>query len=65
VNEYFNAEIYSIVKAFDISIGTQVLRLYLVMILVLAGFFLHQLWITAIALPVFISAVLGISFKKE
>lgn len=56
-------------KAFELSIGTVILRLYLMMAIVIAAGFIGQWWVAILALPVFLSTMSGIRFsvkaKKE
>ena len=52
-------------KTFDLNIGTVILRFYLMMaVVIIAGF--SGYWLMAfMALPIFLSIMLGISFKKK
>lgn len=52
-------------KTFDLSIGTIVLRFYLMMgVIIVAGF--SGYWLTAfLALPIFLSIMMGVSFQKD
>lgn len=54
-------------KAFELSIGTVILRFYLMMMIVIVAGFIGQWWLAILALPVFMSIMAGISFsgKKE
>ena len=52
----------------NIGLETVILRYYLMMLVVIAGGFLGSWLIALLALPIFLSAILGISFqfnKKE
>jgi len=51
-------------KTFELSIGTVILRFYLMMMIVIAAGFIGQWWLAALALPVFLSIMAGISFSK-
>ena len=50
-------------KMFGASIESVLLRFALLMAMVIIGMFTHQDWLMLLALPVFISALLAISFK--
>ena len=52
-------------KDFNLSIKTVVLRFYFMMAVVLFGGFTGMWWIATLALPIFISIMLGTSFKWE
>ena len=52
-------------KFFEASIGTIVVRFFLIMAIVIVAGFLGQWWLSLIALPVLIGAMLGISFKSS
>jgi len=52
-------------KAFNLSIGTVVARFYLMMAVILVAGFIGQWWLTALALPIFLSIMLGISIGNE
>jgi hypothetical protein len=49
-------------KAFNLSMQTTVLRLYLMMVIVIAAGFLHIWPLALLALPVFLTCLLGVSF---
>lgn len=51
------------VKVCSVNLGTAVMRYYLLMALVLIGGFTGLWWIALLALPVFLSALLGLSFN--
>jgi hypothetical protein len=51
-------------RMFDLSIASVVLRFYLMMAFVIVGV-LTQFWVLVFfALPIFLSIVMGVSFKK-
>lgn len=52
-------------KAFDLGIGTVIARFYLMMGVILVAGFTGQWWLTILALPIFLSIMLGISFGKD
>jgi hypothetical protein len=55
-------------KPFSLGLGTLVLRFYAMMAVVLIGGFTGQFWIMAFALPIFLSAMMGVKMggkKKE
>lgn len=47
------------------SFTTLILRYYLLMSIVIISFVLHIYWLSFLALPVFLSAILAISFTKN
>ncbi len=47
-----------------ISVGTLILRYYLMMLIVLIAGFMGQWWLTIFAFPIFASAILGIKLKR-
>lgn len=49
---------------FQLSIPGLVLRWYLTVLVVIVGFFTHQIWLVALALPLSISAILGIRLHR-
>jgi 1,4-dihydroxy-2-naphthoate octaprenyltransferase len=49
---------------FALTFDKILIRYYLMMACVIAGVFTAQYWLVALALPVFLSAILGISFKS-
>lgn len=51
-------------KYFDLSIGTLVLRFYLMMAVIIIAGFVGSWWLSILALPIFLSCVLGLNFKK-
>lgn len=52
-------------KAFDLNIGTVVLRFYLMMGVVIAAGFSGYWLMALLALPIFLSIMMGISFTKK
>ena len=56
-------------KPFGVSFATIVIRFYLMMAVVIVSVFSGMYWLTVLALPVFLSAMLGVrlfnSPKKE
>ena len=51
-------------KAFELNLGTMLLRYYLMMLIILAAGFTGQWWFTILALPVFLSTILGMATKQ-
>ena len=49
---------------FNINIATVIIRFFLMMAVIIAGVFTGQWWLTVLGLPIFLSVMLGISFKK-
>lgn len=54
----------NVMKAFELSIGTVILRFYLMMMIVVVAGFVGQWWLAALALPVFLITILGVCFGK-
>lgn len=55
-------------KPFSLELSTLILRFYAMMAVVIIGGFSGQIWIMALALPIFLSAMMGVTFggkKKE
>ena len=52
-------------KSFELGLGTMLLRYYLMMMIVIAAGFMGQWWLATLALPVFLSTVLGMKFGKD
>jgi hypothetical protein len=52
-------------KAFELNLGTMLLRYYLMMLVILAAGFTGQWWLAALGLPIFLSTILGLGRKKE
>ena len=52
-------------KPFAIGLDTVMIRFALMMALVIVGVMLQQWWLTFFALPVFLSVLMGVSFKRE
>lgn len=50
---------------FNINLGTVMFRFYLMMAVIILGVFTGQVWLTVLGLPIFLSTVLGISFKRR
>jgi len=50
-------------KFFKLSFDTAILRFYLMMVLTLVPFFLGLPYLAILAVPVFLSIMLGVSFK--
>lgn len=50
---------------FNLSIGTIVLRFYLMMLIVIVAGFVGQWWLAILAFPVLMSAMLGFTFGKN
>ncbi len=51
-------------KFFEARIDTIIMRYYLLMLIVIVPPFLGVPYLSLLALPVFLSAVLGVSFKR-
>lgn len=49
---------------FSLSIGGVVIRFFLMMAVIIAGVFTGQYWLTILGLPIFLSALLGVSFAN-
>lgn len=47
-------------KPFSLGLGTLILRFYAMMGVVILGGFTGQYWIMALALPIFLSAMMGV-----
>lgn len=52
-------------KQFDISIGTMVLRFYLMVLVIIVSGFTGQWWISIIGGAIFISSLMGFSLGKK
>jgi hypothetical protein len=52
-------------KAFGLGLGTMLLRYYLMMLVVVAAGFTGQWWLAVLALPIFLSTVLGVRFSRS
>ena len=50
-------------KPFSLSIGTLIVRFYLMMAIIIGAIFAGMPWLALLALPVFLSAMMGISFS--
>lgn len=51
-------------KAYELKVSTIILRFYLMMLIVIGAGFIGQWWLAALALPILISIMLGITFGK-
>ena len=51
------------IKAFSLSMGVVVQRFFLMMALIIVGVFSGMVWMTFLALPVFLSALMGVSIR--
>ena len=51
-------------RFFELNFATVILRFYLMMAVVIGGFFIGQYWIAAFALPIFLSVMLGARFQR-
>jgi hypothetical protein len=49
---------------FQLNIASVILRFYLMMAVVIGSIFAGQMWLSVLALPIFLSIMLGISFKR-
>lgn len=54
-------------KPFSLDLGTLIIRFYAMMAVVIIGGFTGQFWIMGLALPIFLSAMMGVKLggKKE
>ena len=52
-------------KAFETSFENVIYRFCLMMAVIIVGFFVGQPLLALLALPLFLSAALGLEFKKE
>lgn len=52
-------------RFFALTFDVILIRYYLMMAAVIGGVFSGQFWIATLALPLFLSAILGVSFKPE
>lgn len=52
-------------RFFALTFDLILIRYYLMMAAVIIGVFTGQFWLAFFALPLFLSAILGISFKAE
>ena len=50
---------------FNINLGVIMFRFYLMMAVIVLGVFTGQVWLTVLGLPIFLSAVLGVSLKHS
>lgn len=51
-------------KLFSLNFTTLILRFYLLMGIVIGSFFAGLPWLAILSLPVFLSAMMGVSFSK-
>ncbi len=49
---------------FSLGIGGVVVRFFLMMAIIIVGVFAGMPWLTVLGLPIFLSALLGVSFVK-
>ena len=52
-------------RFFDINLVTVLVRFYLMMAAVIVGLFTGLNWLAFLALPIFLSIMLGVTFRKE
>lgn len=52
-------------RVFEANVKTIIFRFYLMMAVVLTAFFSGQFWLAIIALPLFLSALLGVSVHNK
>lgn len=52
-------------KYYEASIGTIVIRFFILMAIVILAGFISQWWIAFLALPILLSAMAGVSFKSD
>lgn len=52
-------------RFFDINLITVMVRFYLMMAAVIVGLFTGLNWLAFLALPIFLSIMLGVTFRKE
>jgi hypothetical protein len=52
-------------KYYEASIGTIVIRFFILMAIVILAGFIGQWWIALFALPILLSAMAGVSFKSD
>ncbi|MEL6866577.1 MAG: hypothetical protein AAFP19_19280 [Bacteroidota bacterium] len=52
-------------RPFEASIGTVTQRFFLMMLVILVGGFTGQVWLIVLGLPIFLSALLAISFVPK
>jgi hypothetical protein len=53
-----------VMRPFELSLGNLLLRYFLMMGLIIAGLFSQQYWLAFLGFPVFLTAIMGISFKR-
>lgn len=49
---------------FSLGIGEVVVRFFLMMAVIIVGVFAGMPWLTLLGLPIFLSALLGVSFRS-
>lgn len=52
-------------KPFNLGIGTLILRFYAMMGVVILGGFTGQYWLMVLALPIFLSAMMGVTMGRK
>ncbi len=52
-------------KVYALTMGAVIARFYLMMLVVIAAGFTGQWWLAVLALPILLSIMLGVSFKKD
>ena len=52
------------VDMFSLSIGGVVIRFFLMMAVIIAGVFTGMHWLTILGLPIFLSALMGVSLNS-
>ncbi|MDX1939349.1 MAG: hypothetical protein SFU99_02290 [Saprospiraceae bacterium] len=52
-------------KVFNLSIGTVIVRFYLMMLVVIIAGFIGQWWLASLALPIFLSVMFGLTFQMN
>lgn len=52
-------------KPFNLSVGSIIIRFYLMMAVIVIAGFSGQWWIAFFSLPIFLSAILGVGQNKE
>ncbi len=52
------------VDMFSLSIGGVVIRFFLMMAVIIAGVFTGMPWLTILGLPIFLSALMGVSLSS-
>ncbi|MCB0522053.1 MAG: hypothetical protein H6577_14455 [Lewinellaceae bacterium] len=52
-------------KFFGLSLDTLLLRYFLMMAIIIVAGFVGQWWLAILAFPIFMSTIMGISFKSK